>query len=180
MTKTTTLASKVARNAEFAGFGPCVAVTPFTVKCHHQGRIHTVKVPSLVPHLIYGNPVDPALQATFCLLRDVYGSAAYHPDVTEIKFTPKITTKTHYLWLTDFDENQRLVLVELLIEGVPMWHRTYTLPYDAKVDPSRWDQIATLFDNYLSTVRHSDPQGITEELLRGCSDAAKVRAGKEA
>jgi hypothetical protein len=175
-----TLAERVARNAELAGFGPCVALDEATVKCHHKGAIHTVRIPSGGPHLIYGNPVDPVIQGTFCLIRDVYGATAYHPDMTEIKFTPKITTRTHYLWMHDFTTNDRLVLVELLLEGVPVWHKTYTLPYNATVDPHRWEKIALLFDNYIASQRRSDPSGVSAELLTGCATAAKVRAGKEA
>lgn len=175
-----TLSETVARNTEFAGFGPCVAVDPTTVKCHHKGEIKTVKVPAARPRLIYGNPVDPAIQATFDVIREVYGENAYTPDTTEIKFTPAITTRTHYLWMHNIKDNTRLVLVELLLSGVPVWHQTYELPYDAKSDPLRWSEIASLFDHYNSSPRKSDPLGVSGDLLVGCAAAAKVRAGKEA
>ena len=198
MLKATSLASRTAQRVEFAGFGPCYASGPRTIKAQCGDKIHTIVLTSdgtiegvpPVLHYLHDPLVDPEMQAVMTVIQAVYVQHANVSlplsDFARIRFVSDPNTRTtidavvFYLWLHDPVQNMRLVLTQVEFNGLPITHTTHLMPYELRADSTRWQRIGELFKRVSeSTELATSMPSVLPGMLSECSLAAFERHSME-
>lgn len=174
-------AATVARWLEFAGYGPAVAHGPRSVRIHFDGALHTLAyledgTPAGLPaRLRHQNPPLPEVQAVFSTIHAL-AAQGDHPAPLDDAYTvewesgdaPLVRLNSIYAWLVDPARNLQLVLHELEVGGVPLWHRLQLCPYDATVNDRYYPEVAALLEDFR---RHGAwPEGLDAELFEEVLD----------
>jgi len=173
--RTTEFAKTVAQLIEFAGFGPCAAVGSVVA----VQAFDAVKRYPVMPNLDVLTPVKntrwrfpsmltPTTLAVCRIIEDAF--VVNGMDEPGTNSTIKIESpdlpfsiEVRYLWLSDPESMQRVVLALLLNQGIPVWASETIIDYQAARDGFLSARVRSLLDTYTSN--HPQPDDAILEII---------------
>ena len=157
---------RVVMALEFAGFGPCVAASDYSIKAQCRDKVFEVffragdgGIQGEKRRMMYQNPVDPLVHAVFSVIHKVYvdyGGLPAPDDTTVVRFNDKFVMRVNYLWCDDPIKHTKLVLHELLVDNLPVWNMTASIPYNASEDEDFWDRSISLLREFKEKGKYSE------------------------
>lgn len=173
---------RIARNCEFAGYGPVALTRDGNLQAQWGDLIHHIEVdPVLMAIWIDGEPVklafdpeldpDPVLQATMTILLRLWGDRyKLFPRWKFVRATEgRLVAQSQYLWLDDPNTNEQLFVMEVLVDDVPVYLTTGHIQYGSPNHPG-------FYKDLLNALQAAKTKGLPDEVLASQATLVKMCA----